>query len=1095
MQRSRSSPQYAPIQGSPAVQQTGDKEDDEFAHIRYCPDIYHSVMVAAFGGVTRCRGRIRTPVHPFFCFALCIPLFLLQCILITFLQLDLDASTPVIRDEASSPAVLLAGKVLLTGALQLILFDGLYRSLASLFLLMNPITWTDIRRLEIPTSIIFTRPSFLATFATAALLCKTIIALWVTFASLSVVLVCEEVTSCIMHCLVVLFIAELDINWWSVCAAVYGFDDMEGFFFELYCPDRRSRERSESVFARFLSTDLSAAFYSKIGSVFSHTIVGSVFLWQSSVVVLAIDSNILPLARDICAMWHLLDGHSEYCLSPTLVQGCVNAASRAMGLDFSKMLTRTADPKFSGYCTDKYEVMQLRDIMHLVKKYHWLPIAIGALSLLVFVLPNCWRYPLQSMPIETQSRESMVCEIKQEVDGAVVEELDHQAVGDKHGALLLQTVEGLERRITERLQNVEEDVNAFKGEQSRFRDKGEKEILAVKDEIANLQFKFQEEGERGLKFQSELEEFQTNFLDTFQHDVQDLKERLKAVEQHAKGLELKVNSSCDGAQFSRDTDAGKRETRLSDASLRKLSVDAGVTVAQTPAEFYSYAASSACESAAKFEEAVPSRIEARSRATSSAHDSAATFEEMQTLSDDDLDTTSSASKHVAKRVELELQTHALAPRVEAKDDAKVPDIMLPPNASRHSQDLDVTISLDLQPKEVKEETKALDVTLPPSSARHGQDLNVTIPPKDLSTIKILDCADGLHHTIPPIGFATSGRPRNIEVFLSPRPGASRDMDKTLPPVGWSSTGLSGGATSCAATSEATSTLEKDHLISSQLGTFIHEMKQQMMTELRECVERAQQTPPVVTSDIGAVLQENHFLKVQLAQAKQSAIIQPIQHDEEDPVANAATVFAVPSDASSVHHFGTPFAIQNMPEDLESNMTLQEAAQFLSPRRAISMNILPGHESSTYNRQAEVQPSSVSRSALSSTVEPLNRQIGSVRVGDTVMLQPRVRSAANMPSRPASDEVFPSGQLVDVRRGPHSVPPRVNVPGRVLGPHGTEMCIGGTPAQQTQLRRHALPPSARLAAPEGRSQSIPASRRPVQLQSVPKYSGHVLPETT
>merc|ERR1719343_1347751 len=97
------------------------------ADVFFSTDIYDSVVVAAFGGVSQNLAKYDTmKVHPVVMLVLCLPITIAQLSSIMFLFLDQDLTLPVVNqateEKQTSVRIVLALKLLMVVVLQLSFF-------------------------------------------------------------------------------------------------------------------------------------------------------------------------------------------------------------------------------------------------------------------------------------------------------------------------------------------------------------------------------------------------------------------------------------------------------------------------------------------------------------------------------------------------------------------------------------------------------------------------------------------------------------------------------------------------------------------------------------------------------------------------------------------------------------------------------------------------------------------------------------------------------------------------------------------------------------------------------------------------------------
>mmetsp|Transcript_10850 Transcript_10850/g.19300 ORF Transcript_10850/g.19300 Transcript_10850/m.19300 type:complete len:449 (+) Transcript_10850:98-1444(+) len=289
-------------------------EEGEEADIFPDEDIYDMVVVAAFGGLQmNLQKGQEAIVHPFVLSAFCAVLFMVQFECLMFLRMGMALSDPVVAEEDSS--MLMELKVLMIAILQLMLFKELLGSVKFIVFMLNPTTWTDIKRPDRNKFQVFKRtfhPFFLSVPAIVATLFKFVIAYLVCVDSVSLILETRHAKDAIFNCLAITFIAELDEVAWNVVSAICQFQKMPDWKFEIWDDKTKAENLQDSV---CVNAVVKRCPFIRRGShgrkfEFSVALVIMLFIYTRQLLVFlyALETNVLPVARDVCAMWRWMHG-------------------------------------------------------------------------------------------------------------------------------------------------------------------------------------------------------------------------------------------------------------------------------------------------------------------------------------------------------------------------------------------------------------------------------------------------------------------------------------------------------------------------------------------------------------------------------------------------------------------------------------------------------------------------------------------------------------------------------------------------------------------------------------------------------------------
>eukprot|EP00931_Biecheleriopsis_adriatica_P031305 TRINITY_DN18378_c0_g1_i1.p1 TRINITY_DN18378_c0_g1~~TRINITY_DN18378_c0_g1_i1.p1 ORF type:complete len:565 (-),score=67.90 TRINITY_DN18378_c0_g1_i1:104-1798(-) len=330
--------------------------------------LYDSVLVSAFGGVTmNLDGSEELHIPPGVLFMFCIPLVMLQFWLTFCTTFVLSPHWRDHPGEFSEDAMSSRVKVLLVVVVQLMFFDNLLMTLRCLMFVLNPTTWTDVRRVTLKGSWLdwLHWPPVVAPFSVLAILMKAFIHYYVSIQSMSIIFSSADVKEAIFDSLAIGFLVELDVAAWNFVKTVLHLDPFDQFTFELWPESKRAYERSQSCFAKHV--DASCLHRGRGGRALEGFIVFTVmFLVYSRITLMvlhAMDTGILPVARDVCAMWRWHRG--EYrdwfdriwgATYETVLYVMTRMAFIGWGLNVDEKVDEVADPARDGYCDEHIKV-------------------------------------------------------------------------------------------------------------------------------------------------------------------------------------------------------------------------------------------------------------------------------------------------------------------------------------------------------------------------------------------------------------------------------------------------------------------------------------------------------------------------------------------------------------------------------------------------------------------------------------------------------------------------------------------------------------------------------------------------------------------
>eukprot|EP00929_Paragymnodinium_shiwhaense_P012209 TRINITY_DN11898_c0_g1_i1.p1 TRINITY_DN11898_c0_g1~~TRINITY_DN11898_c0_g1_i1.p1 ORF type:complete len:507 (-),score=75.43 TRINITY_DN11898_c0_g1_i1:475-1995(-) len=360
------------------------------ADVEFQVDIYDAVVVSAFSGVhINLAGTESMKLHPFFLLVLCVPLFIVQSSIVMFLRLDQDLDVKIYELDHGDDKwhvkgdILLTMKLVMIVILQLMLFSELIGALKLLVFVVNPFTWSDVRRprrseMHIRKGLRWLYSAWvLAPPAILAMIFKLVIAYTVLIDSVSIVLVCDNVKDIIFDSLAIAFIVELDEYFWRMIAVILHLDDFTFFEFKL-APERVGNDIIKS--AGFCSQNLkdyaqsANGVLSKLRRTQSGygrqielivTFVGVLFLYsrQLFVIIYALHTNMLPVARDVCTCYRYLVGKAKLMEKTSIAV--------AFWLKHGLVMDATDTVKQIGedFCTDETDRMRVPEWEQMLETY------------------------------------------------------------------------------------------------------------------------------------------------------------------------------------------------------------------------------------------------------------------------------------------------------------------------------------------------------------------------------------------------------------------------------------------------------------------------------------------------------------------------------------------------------------------------------------------------------------------------------------------------------------------------------------------------------------------------------------------------------
>jgi hypothetical protein len=295
------------------------------------------------------------------------------------------------------------GKLLMICVMQLILFGKLLASLKLFFFVINPTTWFSIRRADPGDIREIGSPFFAMLYRPAILIAPCVVALCMKFAvdynlavdSMSIILSSQDVKDCIFDGVAITFISDLSIYWFACCASVYHLDSFDDFECVLALPDEMARFKAEQpIMMKILDTlrcgegSILHRGYGarRLETVCAFTIVVIIYVRQFFVLLQSLDTDVLPVARDVCTLWRWDAGKDPYFKKVGAIFGFL--AHYVLIGDVEEALDHRADPEGDGYCTDDYRRLLIADMWELSQKYPSYTWGFIALLVVFIVMPQ-----------------------------------------------------------------------------------------------------------------------------------------------------------------------------------------------------------------------------------------------------------------------------------------------------------------------------------------------------------------------------------------------------------------------------------------------------------------------------------------------------------------------------------------------------------------------------------------------------------------------------------------------------------------------------------------------------------------------------------
>lgn len=313
-------------------------------------DAYDAVVVSAFGGIV-CSLPIQTEkgkdaivyVHPLAMLALNCPLVVLQFSILLFLRVDVDINHEIRPDEDdwTLSTGLRKNRVLqmqmaLIFLVTLLVFREVFLTVKMLCFLINPFTWQEIARVDTQALIekgfnvrgeAF-RAAYLFPPTFIAIILKFSVAYMVCIDSASIIFECHSAKDAVFNSLVLLFVCDLDVGYWQVVSTLFRFNQFDAFNFQPASQKLREHAEANNCVLKYMPECLKILKKDRHGPFIEQMIASFilvlVYMNEVAVITYALDTNVLPSARSVCAQWRLENNgarqwHTKYIFAPILL--------------------------------------------------------------------------------------------------------------------------------------------------------------------------------------------------------------------------------------------------------------------------------------------------------------------------------------------------------------------------------------------------------------------------------------------------------------------------------------------------------------------------------------------------------------------------------------------------------------------------------------------------------------------------------------------------------------------------------------------------------------------------------------------------------
>jgi len=445
--------------------------------------VYTSVLVAMMGGV-RIQDR-EGNVHPFVLFLMAVPVFIAQCTAICFLRADLPIEEPIFDPASPASCALLKLKWLMVVILYLTNYTKIHAAVLHLVFVLNPISWAEMAHppngswiIPLPVCMqgsvahaFFDKWSLLPSVV-AALVMKFLINYIVCADSLSIILSAQSAKDVIFNGLAIGFVADLGETWWEFCVHTFHFESIEGFKFqkrpssEIWRTDGEMHEDVKQMllwpgFINWLARGTATRYNNSTRSCLSIGYGGNramrlvvvfslLFIYgrQMLVTLHAIDTNVLPVARDLCQEYRVIKTIEESVAPDSWVDLCWDTFQERLltglvGFDEQMTKFRTDFASLRTHCVGDDAPLQrltFRKQWSLAKKYCRSVGFCATLGFVLLILPQVHRAMCCCVPDQ-----SKVGKDKETEEGQCTRDFDGVAA----------RLESLERQFKDRLEKLE----------------------------------------------------------------------------------------------------------------------------------------------------------------------------------------------------------------------------------------------------------------------------------------------------------------------------------------------------------------------------------------------------------------------------------------------------------------------------------------------------------------------------------------------------------------------------------------------------------------------------------------------------------------
>jgi len=381
--------------------------------------IYSAVLVATFGGVQLAGGQGREPfVHPIFLLLLCVPIFVMQAFAILCLRNDLDIDVKVYDPQSEHSNMVLTLKLVMVVIVYLANFKKLMQALSHIMFILNPVTWVEVEH-PAPDQwaggcgarSILRLWSYSHTLWMAPLLAGLmglLVNYLVCVDSVSIILSAGSARDAIFDGLAIVFIEELSGVWWEFCVQTFALNTSETIFKlrpadgDTWTLDGRIAEARRSqlgclsiapccvwlttprccgALGSFLRVGYGAI---RLERGLALLVLFGLYCRQLFVVLHAVDTLVLPAARDLCTEYTLM-------LDDSALAVVWQAFQKALRVNFDKEIKAKISPQSCIGEDAPLRRMTLDKMLELAVKYQGVLIVFAATLGGLLILPTLFR--------------------------------------------------------------------------------------------------------------------------------------------------------------------------------------------------------------------------------------------------------------------------------------------------------------------------------------------------------------------------------------------------------------------------------------------------------------------------------------------------------------------------------------------------------------------------------------------------------------------------------------------------------------------------------------------------------------------------------